>query len=79
LIFNLDMIAQGNMKAFDPIANETVTLDPAFDLNVRSEYLVSDKFSAFVELNNILSNKYPVFLHYPVRGFQAMVGITWKF
>ena len=79
LIFNLDMIAQGNMKAFDPETSETVTLDPAFDLNLRSEYLVSDKFSAFVELNNILANKYPVFLNYPVRGFQAMVGITWKF
>lgn len=79
LIFNLDMIAQGNMKAYDFASSKTVNLDPAFDLNLRTEYLVSDKFSAFVELNNILGNKYPVFMNYPVRGFQAMVGITWKF
>lgn len=79
LIFNLDMIAQGNAKAFDPETSETVTLDPAFDLNFRSEYLVSDTFSVFVDLNNIASNKYPMFLNYPVRGFQALAGITWKF
>jgi hypothetical protein len=79
IIFNLDMIAQGNMKAFDPETEETVKLDAAFDLNFRTEYLFSDTFSAFVELNNITSNKYPVFLNYPVRGFQALAGITWKF
>jgi hypothetical protein len=79
LIFNLDMIAQGNMKAYDFEADKTVKLDPAFDLNVRTEYLFSDKFSAFVELSNILGNEYPVYLKYPVRGFQAMVGLTWKF
>ncbi|HEU5290718.1 MAG TPA: hypothetical protein VFU05_08765 [Cyclobacteriaceae bacterium] len=79
LIFNLDMIAQGNMKAFDYNTSETVKLDPAFDLNVRTEYLFSDKFSAFVELNNILANEYPVYMNYPVRGFQALAGFTWKF
>jgi hypothetical protein len=79
LIFNLDMVAQGNMKAYNPETDATENLDPAFDLNLRTEYLVSDKFSAFVELNNILGNKYPVFLNYPVRGFQALVGVTFKF
>ena len=78
-IFNLDVIGQGNVKAFNPETLTTVKLDPAFDLNFRTEYLVSDTFSAFVDLNNITSNKYPVFLNYPVRGFQAMVGVTWKF
>jgi hypothetical protein len=79
IIFNADMIMQGNMKAFDPEADKTVKLKSAFDLNFRAEYLVSDTFSAFVDLNNITSNKYPVFLNYPVRGFQVGVGITWKF
>lgn len=78
-IFNIDAIAQGNMKALNPETFKTVKVKNAFDLNFRTEYLVSDSFSAFVELNNITSNKYPVFLNYPVRGFQAMVGVTWKF
>lgn len=82
-IFNLDMIVQGGMKAIDyndidPVY-ETITLDAAFDLSFRTEYLISDTFSAFVLLNNIASNKYPIFYNYPARGFQAMAGITWKF
>lgn len=82
-IFNLDMIALGGMKALDvndidPVIG-TVKLDAAFDLSFRTEYLISDTFSAFVQLNNIASNKYPLFYNYPARGFQAMGGITWKF
>ena len=79
LIFNADLIAQGNMKAFDLETGKNTTLDPAFDLSFRAEYLVSDRFSAFLELNNVIGNKYPVFMNYPVRGFQGLVGLTWKF
>ena len=79
IIFNLDMIAQGGMKAPTSPTDMIVELDPAFDLNVRAEYLFSDKFSAFVELNNMLASEYPVYLNYPVRGFQALAGLTWKF
>ncbi len=78
-IFNLDMIAQGGMKAYDWDTEETIDLDAAFDLSFKTEYLISDTFSAFVQLNNIASNKYPIFYNYPARGFQAMAGITWKF
>ena len=79
IIFNLDVIGQGNMKAYDFETSKIVKLKNAFDLNFRTQYLISDTFSVFVELNNITSSKYPVFLNYQVRGFQAMGGITWKF
>jgi hypothetical protein len=79
LLLSADIIAQGNMKALDPVTQLSVKLDPAFDLNFRTEYFVSKNFSVFVDLNNITSNKYPVFLYYPVRGFQVMGGITWSF
>ena len=78
-LFNLDIIAQGGMKAQEPVTNASVKLDAAFDLNFKTEYLFSKSFSAFVQLNNIASSKYPVFLYYPVRGFQIMGGITWSF
>jgi hypothetical protein len=79
LLLNAGIIAQGNMKAFDQQTLTIVKLDPAFDLNFRTDYFVSKNFSVFVNLNNITSNKYPVFLNYPVRGFQVMGGITWSF
>ena len=79
LLFNVDIIAQGGMKAQEPITLNTVKLDAAFDLNFKTEYLFSESFSAFIQLNNIASSKYPLFLNYPVRGFQVMGGITWSF
>jgi hypothetical protein len=78
-IFSADLIAQGGMKAKDPVTDTVVKLDAAFDLNFKTEYLFSQSFSAFVQLHNITSNKYPLFLNYPVRGFQLMAGITWSF
>jgi hypothetical protein len=79
LLFNVDVIAQGGMKAQEPITMNTIKLDAAFDLNFKTEYLFSESFSAFIQLNNIASSKYPLFLNYPVRGFQIMGGITWSF
>lgn len=79
ILFHADLIAQGGMKALDPVTDQIVNLNGAFDLNFKTEYLFSESFSAFIQLNNIASNKYPVFLHYPVRGFQVLGGITWSF
>lgn len=79
IVLSADVIALGNIRARDPLSAQTIKLDPAFDLNFRTEYFVSETFSVFVELNNITSNSYQVFLNYPVRGFQAMGGITWSF
>lgn len=73
------LISQGGMKAFDPTNDSVVKLDAAFDLNVRAEYMFSDSFSIFGQFNNVTSSQYPLFLNYPVRGFQALAGLTWSF
>jgi hypothetical protein len=78
-LLSANVIAQGGMKAWNPVTDKTVKLDAAFDLNFKAEYLFSQSFSFFVQLNNITSTKYPLFLNYPVRGFQAMAGVTWSF
>jgi hypothetical protein len=78
-LLDVNLIAQGGMKAFDPVADRRVELDPAFDLNVRTEYLISKSFSIFAQFNNVTSNQYPLFFNYPVRGFQVLGGLTWSF
>ena len=78
-LLDVTLISQGGMKAFDPVADARVELDPAFDLNVRTEYLFSESISIFAQLNNVTSRQYPLFLNYPVRGFQALGGFTWSF
>lgn len=79
VLLGVNLIAQGGMKAFDPVADAQVKLDPALDLNARLEYLFSERFSVFGQFNNITSNQYPLFFNYPVRGFQALGGLTWSF
>jgi hypothetical protein len=82
LLLDFDVIAQGGMVGYDyteTTNNGKVELDPAVDLNARVEYLVSDSFSFFIQANNILDNQYPLFMNYPVRGFQVLGGLTWSF
>lgn len=69
----------GGMKAYDFISEKVINLVPAIDLNISAEYNFSKKLGAFVRLNNILNQDYQLFNQYPVRGFQGLVGITWKF
>jgi hypothetical protein len=78
-LLDINLISQGGMKAFDPVADAVVELDAAFDLNARAEYLFSETISIFAQFNNITSTQYPLFLNYPVRGFQALGGFTWSF
>ncbi len=75
----VDFITQGGMKALDNVSGKTLTLDPALDLSTKANYYFSRQFSAFLKFNNILSSDYPIYYNYPVRGFQAMGGLTWSF
>jgi hypothetical protein len=79
ILFDINLISQGGMKALILDTDETVTIDPAFDLNARVEYLLSERASIFAQFNNITSNEYQLFLNYPVRGFQALGGLTYSF
>jgi hypothetical protein len=75
----VNLIAQGGMKAWDTQTDTTIDLDAAFDLNARTEYVLSDSFSVWIQANNITSSEYPLFLNYPVRGLQVLGGLTWSF
>ena len=66
------------MKAVDQ-GLSVITLDPAFDVNLKMRYFISKEFSAFIQFNNMLSNNYPLYQSYPVRGFQALGGVNWSF
>lgn len=79
VLLEVDLIAQGGLKALDPKKEELVSLPVASDLNVRANYFVSKQFSVFLNFNNVLSSKYQLFYNYQVRGFQALVGASWSF
>ncbi|MFM7854346.1 MAG: hypothetical protein ACKO96_21090, partial [Flammeovirgaceae bacterium] len=85
VILDADVLAQGGMKGlstefFVPSGpRKVIDIPSAFDVNLKANYLVSNQFSVFVSCNNILNNNYQMYLYYPVRGFQAMVGASFSF
>ncbi len=49
------------------------------DVNINGGYHFDDKFSVFLNLNNILGKEYQRYANFNVQGFQALAGATWKF
>lgn len=89
LRFNADIFLIGSQTALlndysanfplaQPTAHE-ISMDPIIDLNVGGEYQFSEKFSFFAKLNNFGFQKYEQWLGYANKGFNAMVGASYKF
>jgi hypothetical protein len=60
-------------------SKETGRLDPAFDLNAGGEVKITSNFSAWLQFNNILNNKYQRWNQYPVLGFNVLGGVIYSF
>jgi len=58
---------------------ETCRLNPALDLNAGRELKITSNFSAWLQFNNILNNKYQRWNQYPVLGFNVLGGIIYSF
>lgn len=61
------------------IMNSPVNLPAVLDLQVKADYQITERISAFVTGNNLLNRNNSRFLHYPVRGIQGIAGVTFKF
>lgn len=56
-----------------------IDLDGFIDLNAGVDYKLTESFSVFLSLNNILNTEYQRYYNYPVHGIQIMGGLTYKF
>ncbi len=74
-----EAFAIGGITALDVSTDQNVQLKAALDLNIKVDYLVSDRFSAWIRLNNILAKEYELLYRYPTRSLQVMAGITYSF
>lgn len=50
-----------------------------FDLNLGSEFRITDHFNLWLQLNNILNNKYERWNQYQAFGFNILGGVTYSF
>lgn len=65
-----------------PFPNQTLgnqTVSGFIDANLNGGYHINEKFTAFLKLNNILNADYQQFVNFNVQGFQALMGISYKF
>ncbi|WEK35177.1 MAG: hypothetical protein P0Y53_22025 [Candidatus Pseudobacter hemicellulosilyticus] len=53
--------------------------DTGFDLNAGVEFRITRNFNLWVQMNNILNNKYERWHQYEVFGFNILGGITYSF
>lgn len=79
--FTADFFVLSGIEAptLDASENFVSKLDAAVDLNLKVDYILSEKYSAFVSVNNLLNNNYQVYYKYPTRGLLAMVGLSVSF
>ena len=70
--------AYTNMKALDRIGQEQ-TLKGCFDWSIGAEYRFIKRMTVFVDLNNLLSQRYYMWYDYPSYRFNFMVGLTVDF
>jgi hypothetical protein len=79
IILEADLHVLGGLKALDLSADMAIDLDPVIDLGVQGKYLLSEQFSIFVKLNNVMSQENQLLYRYPMKGFQAIGGISYTF
>ncbi|MDR0754569.1 MAG: hypothetical protein LBF04_04190 [Prevotellaceae bacterium] len=81
----LQRYAVDNYKTWSSLSSTADTtvahrkLKDVFDLSLGAEYLVTDRFSVFGNLANVLNQKYDIYSRYQVPGFIASVGLTYRF
>jgi outer membrane receptor for ferric coprogen and ferric-rhodotorulic acid len=62
------------------LSTESVRVLPAIlDLQMKVDYQITDRISAFAIGNNLLNRTNQRFMNYPVRGIQGIVGATMRF
>ncbi|NJN27601.1 MAG: hypothetical protein HC819_17310 [Cyclobacteriaceae bacterium] len=76
-----DIFILSGIQAFDLESAEpaVIKLDPSIDLNLKIDYILSEKYSVFVSASNLLNNNYQVYYRYPSRGLLAMIGLSASF
>ncbi len=79
MYFNVDFYYIGGIRGKNFVSGQEVKLKGIADLNLKVDYLFSDKFSVFIEVNNILAQKYQRYLYYSIKSINVLAGLTYSF
>lgn len=73
------IVSNGLGFTTDTAINNTYNLNTVFDLNANATYIITKKFSAFGQLNNLGFQKYQQWLGYNVQSFNVLFGVSYLF
>ena len=81
LSFDASFLYQGGRWGQLSLGNvfQSVKLKDVFDLGLGANYKIKDRFTVFVKADNLLNQKYQLFVNYPVAGIEAFAGIKMAF
>jgi hypothetical protein len=81
VLIGADIFMLSGLEAVDRRTSpqQTVKLDAAIDLNLKIDYKLSERYSVFVSVNNLLNRNYELYYRYPTRGLLAIVGLSLNF
>ena len=69
----------GGLKAYDHVLDKSVKLDLIPRADVMVHYQIIPQAGAFISFDNLLSQSYQRFYHYPERGIVFRIGGTYRF
>jgi hypothetical protein len=81
-LVQLNANVMGGIQTFvdyGPEESNIKELPAILDLQLKADYQISDRVSAFAVGNNLLNRQNQRFLNYPVRGIQGILGVTVRF
>jgi len=79
LFFDLNFYHLNGLRTLNINTGENIELDDIFDLNVKGEYQVLENITAFVSLENLLTQNYQRYLNYDSRGLRVILGGSFSF
>jgi hypothetical protein len=62
-----------------PVSVVATELKPIIDASIGAEYRYTERLSGFINLNNVLVQRYQRWNQYPVQRFNVMAGLTYLF
>ncbi|MEP0985166.1 hypothetical protein [Ekhidna sp.] len=79
LILSSHLTSMGGIRAPANVDFGYVNLKAFIDMGVGVKYLISQRASAFIDVNNLLNNEYERYLGYPTRGLAFKIGAQYRF
>ncbi len=68
-----------SLQSLSAINAVVYKLNPVFDINLRGNYDITRKLTAFGQINNFGMQKYEKWLGYPAQTFNFLAGISYSF